>query len=65
MIKIISAIVRDSSYHFSLFNQSLLDQLERKITIKNNKPTVVCIVRDKEIVLKPEEDAPFASALPT
>src|SRR3989339_1114477 len=54
-MKKISAIVRDSSYHFSLFNQSLLDQLERKITIKNNKPTVVCIVRDKEIVLKPEE----------
>lgn len=48
-------IIKDSNYSFSLFSQSLVDELENKINIKNGKPYVVCVIRDKEIVLKPEE----------
>lgn len=48
-------IIKDSNYSFSLFDQSLVDELEQKITIKDGKPHVVCVIRDKEIILKPEE----------
>jgi type I restriction enzyme M protein len=48
-------IIKDSNYSFSIFDQKLVDELEQKITIKNGKPGVVCIVRNKEILLKPEE----------
>ena len=48
-------IIKDSNYSFSLFDQLLVNELEQKITIKDGKPYVVCVIRDKEIVLKPEE----------
>lgn len=54
-MKNILNIIKDSNYSFSLFDQSLVDELEQKITIKDGKPYVVCVIRDKEIVLKPEE----------
>ncbi len=54
-MKNILNIIKDSSYSFSLFDQSLVDELEKKITIKDGKPYVVCVIRDKEITLKPEE----------
>jgi type I restriction enzyme M protein len=38
-----------------LFDQKLVDELENKITFKDGKPYVVCAIRDKEIILKPEE----------
>ena len=54
-MKNILNIIKDSNYSFSLFDQKLVDELERKINIKDDKPYVVCVIRDKEIVLKPEE----------
>jgi len=54
-MKNILNIIKDSNYNFSLFDQQLIDELESKITFKDGKPYVVCVIRDKEIVLKPEE----------
>ena len=48
-------IIKDSNYSFSIFDQKLVDELESKITLKDGKPYVVCVIRDKEIILKPEE----------
>lgn len=48
-------IIKDSNYSFSIFDQGLVNELEGKIKIKDGKPYVVCIIRDKEIILKPEE----------
>jgi len=48
-------IIKDSNYNFSLFDRALVDELEQKIILKDGKPYVVCAIRDKEIVLKPEE----------
>jgi len=54
-MKNILNIIKDSNYSFSLFDQKLVDKLENKITFKDGKPYVVCAIRDKEIILKPEE----------
>ncbi len=48
-------IIKDTNYGLSLFDKSYIDELEQKIIIKNGKPFVTCLIRDKEIVLKPEE----------
>ena len=48
-------IIKDTNYSFSLFDKSYIDELEKKITIKDGKPYVKCLIRDKEIVLRPEE----------
>lgn len=48
-------ILKDSNYSLSLFDPKLIDELESKITVKDGKYYVVCAIRDKEIVLKPEE----------
>lgn len=54
-MKNILNIIKDSNYSFSLFDQALVDELEQNIKIKDGKPYVACIIRDREIVLKPEE----------
>ena len=54
-MKNILSIIKDSNYSFSIFEQKLIDELESKITFKDSKPYVVCAIRDKEIILKPEE----------
>ena len=54
-MKNILNIIKDSNYSFALFDKSLVDELEQNIKIKDSKPYVVCVIRDKEIVLKPEE----------
>ncbi|HDQ22995.1 MAG TPA: SAM-dependent methyltransferase [Candidatus Uhrbacteria bacterium] len=54
-MKNILNIIKDSNYSFSLFDQKIVNELEKKITIKDSKPYVVCAIRDKEIILKPEE----------
>ncbi len=56
---IIQATLKDSSYHLSLFPKMKLMLFAQKIVIKESKgkktPFVTCIVRDKDIQLKPEE----------
>jgi type I restriction enzyme M protein len=51
----IQDILKDSNYSLTIFEQKLINELEQKITLKNGKPYVECLIRDKEIVLKPEE----------
>jgi type I restriction enzyme M protein len=48
-------ILKDSNYNLSLFNPKEIKALEAKITVIKGKPYVVCIIRDKEVQLKPEE----------
>ena len=54
-MKNILEIIKDSNYSLSLFSQTLIDELEKKIKIKDGKRYVTCAIRDKEILLKPEE----------
>ena len=52
-------ILRDSNYKLSQFNQSEIDWLESSIFIKQTKkgdtPYIKCLVRNKDIQIKPEE----------
>ncbi len=56
---IIQAILKDSNYHLALFSENEIDNLRTKIfpkTVRGKEtPHVKCIVRDREIQLKPEE----------
>ncbi len=48
-------ILKDSNYNLSLFSQNDIEFLQSQITVKNNRPHVKCIIREKEVQLKPEE----------
>jgi len=48
-------ILKDSNYSLALFSDEEIKSLEGKITLKNDKPYIECVVREKEIMLKPEE----------
>jgi type I restriction enzyme M protein len=56
---IIQQTLKDSNYHLSLFSEDEIIALRKKIVIKESKgrktPFVTCIVREKDIQLKPEE----------
>lgn len=56
---IIQAILKDSNYHLALFSDDEINALRGKIFTKTTRGKetffVSCIVRDKEIQLKPEE----------
>ena len=56
---IIQTILKDSDYHLSLFKEDEIESLRNKVfpkTIRGKEaPFVKCIVRDKDIQLKPEE----------
>lgn len=58
-LDIIQTILKDSNYHLALFSEDEIDNLRTKIFHKMNRgketPHVECIVRDKDIQLKPEE----------
>ena len=51
----IQNILNDSNYTLGLFTNSEIAELEQSIFLKNGKPYVKCIIRDKDIQLKPEE----------
>ncbi|OGL44380.1 MAG: type I restriction endonuclease subunit M [Candidatus Schekmanbacteria bacterium RBG_16_38_10] len=51
----INEILKDTDYDLSLFSETDINALEAKITVKKNKPYVDCIIREKEVQLKPEE----------
>ena len=44
-----------TDYKSSQFTQEEISALEQKIFLKNNKPYIKCLIRGKEIQLKPEE----------
>jgi len=49
------SILKDSQYDLSIFTAEEIAALEKKIIEKNGKPYVECIIRNKEVQLKPEE----------
>lgn len=51
----LASILKDSNYSLSLFAESEVKDLESKITSKDGKSYINCIIRNKEILLKPEE----------
>ncbi len=55
----IQNILKDKSYRLSLFKKKDIDRLHKMLTVKtiskNPVPFVRCIIRDKNIQLKPEE----------
>ncbi|OQA91519.1 MAG: Restriction enzyme BgcI subunit alpha [Elusimicrobia bacterium ADurb.Bin231] len=51
----LAIILKDSNYNLSLFHQTEIRALETKIKIVKNKPYVVCVIREKDVLLKPEE----------
>ncbi len=53
--QLLHAIIKDSSYSLSLFDPELTHALEKKIIVREGKYYISCIIRDKEILLKPEE----------
>lgn len=51
----LSLILKDSNYNLSLFSEADIKALEAKIKVVKNKPFVACLIREKEVQLKPEE----------
>jgi type I restriction enzyme M protein len=51
----LASILKDSEYSISLFTESEIKDLESKIISKDGKAYINCIIRNKEISLKPEE----------
>lgn len=56
---IIQTALKDSSYNLSLFTPAEIETLRNRVVIKESKgrktPFVTCIIRDKDVQLKPEE----------
>lgn len=51
----LASILKDSSYNLTLFSEKDIKAIEAKIKLVKNKPYVDCIIREKEVQLKPEE----------
>ena len=51
----LASILKDSNHNLSLFLEADIKALESKIKVQKNKPFVDCIIREKEVQLKPEE----------
>ncbi|MDI6735697.1 MAG: N-6 DNA methylase [bacterium] len=49
------SILKNSQHNLSIFTPEEIDKLENKIIERNGKPYVECIIRGKEVQLKPEE----------
>ena len=49
------SILKDSQYNLSTFTPEEIAELEKKIIGRNGKPYVECIIREKDVQLKPEE----------
>jgi type I restriction enzyme M protein len=56
---ILQTILKDSNYNLSLFSDEEIEALRQKVFTKEvrekEKPFINCVVRDKDIQLKPEE----------
>lgn len=51
----IAYILKDSNYALELFQENEIDWLNARIKEKSGKPYVACVIRNKDILLKPEE----------
>jgi len=58
-VDILQTILKDSNYHLALFTEKEIEDLRKniftKITRGKETPYISCIVREKDIQLKPEE----------
>ena len=56
---IFQKILKDSNYHLDLFKDNEVEDVRKKIFIKTERgketPHIKCVVRDKDVQLKPEE----------
>ena|SRR5688572_5185558 len=48
-------ILKDTPYGLNIFTSRRIKQLEEKLVWKEDKPYITCLIRNKEILLKPEE----------
>ena len=66
---IIQKILKDSNYHLDLFKDNEIEDVRKKIFIKTERgketPHIKCVIRDKDVQLKPEEliRQPYAARL--
>jgi type I restriction enzyme M protein len=51
----LASILKDSNYDLSLFPKVDIKTIDSRIKLVKNKPYVDCIIREKEVQLKPEE----------
>jgi type I restriction enzyme M protein len=51
----LASILKDSNYSLSIFTEPEIKSLESRIVERDGKAYINCIIRDKEIQLKPEE----------
>jgi type I restriction enzyme M protein len=51
----IAQILKDTNYGLSIFEEEEIKGLENRSKVRNSKPYIQCIIREKEILLKPEE----------
>jgi type I restriction enzyme M protein len=51
----LTSILKDSDYSVSLFTKKEIESFEKTIFEKAGKPYINCLIREKEIQLKPEE----------
>ncbi len=49
------SILKDSQYNLSIFSSEEITVLEEAILLKKDKPYIKCLIREKDIQLKPEE----------
>ncbi|MDI6765412.1 MAG: N-6 DNA methylase [Bacteroidota bacterium] len=54
-MNILDTILKETQYNLSIFSKNDITNLEKKIIIKQKKNFIRCLIRDKEIQLKPEE----------
>lgn len=56
---VLTEILKDSNYALSLFEPAEIEELKARVTLRDvrgvQKPYISCLIREKEILLKPEE----------
>lgn len=55
MSHILASIIKESNYKLTQFSDEAINAIENNIVLKNGKTYVKCLVRNKDILLKPEE----------
>ncbi|MCK4429468.1 MAG: type I restriction enzyme HsdR N-terminal domain-containing protein, partial [Candidatus Aenigmarchaeota archaeon] len=53
--KIAELVKADNKYDITIFSNERIDFIEERIIEKNDKPYIKCLIRNKEVVAKPEE----------
>ncbi len=55
MVNIAKLIKSNGKYDLKVFSPESIDRIEKRITEKNGKYYIKCLIRDKEVMAKPEE----------